>query len=215
MSRENRSEAKTAVHLRGLKKYLQANEQPIMNIPGIWDNGEQDRSTACDIVLTNQRLLGYYLVSFPRERLFLDALQLSAVRAVTLRQKNFEPVFREIMVSSNQRRVYIRAPRRKIEALNTALRSAIEQTVPTATITFAANEVDLPVEQAPVYGRQEVRRPFEGSALSVSMLFTGGLFLEVLGILLWMGMHSAQAGVPLFIAGFVSWLAAILLRKKR
>src|SRR5260370_6890339 len=65
---------KITASLKGLHDHLQKDEQPIINIPGIWDNGQQNRSTACDIVLTNHPLLGYYKVSFPPERLFLDTL---------------------------------------------------------------------------------------------------------------------------------------------
>jgi hypothetical protein len=211
LPKETNTSAKIPASLKGLRDHLQENEQLIINIPGIWDNGQPDRSTACDIVLTNQRLLGYYKVSFPRERLFLDALPLSAIRAVVLQQKK-EPIFREITVSANDRKVYIRSQRQKIEALNMALRSTIEQNVANTNVRFATAEAD---RQAPVSRLQEISKPIEGSPLNITVLFTGGLFLEVLGILLWSGTHSAQIGVPLVIAGFISWLAAMFLRKRR
>src|SRR5690348_9063486 len=113
--------------LKGLRNNLQTDEQPLFSVPAIWDGGQGQHSTPCDIVVTNQRVFGYYYVSFPRERLFLDALPLKSIRAVSLRQKSFEPLFRELLVSNSQRRIYIRAPRQKIESLNEALRSAIEQ----------------------------------------------------------------------------------------
>ena len=96
--------------LKGLRNNLQADEQPLFSMPAIWDGGQGQRATLCDIVVTNLRVFGYFYVSFPRERLFLDALPLKSLRAISLRQKSFEPIFRELLVSSDQRRVYIRAP---------------------------------------------------------------------------------------------------------
>lgn len=206
--------SKAVARLKGLNKHLQNDEEPVMSIPGIWDNGQTDHSTACDIVLTNQRIFGYYFVSFPRERLFLDALPLATIRAVTLRQKNFEPIFRELMVSSAERKVYIRAPRQKIEMLNEALRVAIAGHTSNTGATFAATEPEQ-AKQPPIYGRQEIRRQFENSPLGITTLFSGGLLLEVVGAMLWSIMHSAQIGLPLIVAGFVAWLSAILLRRKR
>lgn len=205
---------KITVSLKGLRDHLQENEQPIINIPGIWDNGQQNRSTACDIVLTNQRLLGYYKVSFPRERLFLDTLPLSSIRTVILQQKK-DPVFRELMVGTTDRKVYIRSPRQKIELLNTALQSTIEQNVANISAKFETAGAEQQGAQSLIQERPGMRQPMPDSPLNITLLFTGGLFLEVLGILLWSGTHSAQIGVPLVIAGFVSWLAAMFLRKKR
>src|ERR1051326_3130083 len=114
--------------LKGLQAHLQPGEEPIFTIPGIWDAGESQRSIACDIVVTNQRVFGYYFVTFPRERLFLDALALDAITNVALRQKSFEPVFRELLISDGTRKVYIRSSRQKIEALYSTLRSTIKST---------------------------------------------------------------------------------------
>src|SRR5438876_1990320 len=117
-------------HLKGLRTHLLQDEEPLLTVPAIWDSGHDQRSMPCDVVLTNKRLFGYVYVTFPRERLFLDALTLNEIKAVTFRQKTFEPVFRELLVRGGQRKVYIRAPRRKIESLYEALRSAIEQYAP-------------------------------------------------------------------------------------
>jgi hypothetical protein len=204
---------KITASLKGLRDHLQENEQPIINIPGIWENGQQNHSTACDIVLTNQRLLGYYKVSFPRERLFLDTLPLSSIRMVILQQKK-DPVFRELMVGTTDRKVYIRSPRQKIELLNTALQSTIEQNVPNASAKFETAEAKQQGPQS-LQERPGMSQPMQSSPLNITLLFTGGLFLEALGILLWSSTHSAQIGTPLVIAGFVSWLAALYLRKKR
>jgi hypothetical protein len=205
---------KITASLKGLRDHLQENEQPIINIPGIWDNGLQNRSTACDIVLTNQRLLGYYKVSFPRERFFLDTLPLSSIRMVTLQQKR-EPDLRELLVRTGNREVYIRSSRQKIEVLNTALHSAIEQDESDASTNFETAGATQQETQPQTHERQEMHKPMSDAPLNITLLFTGGLFLEVLGALLWSSTHSAQIGAPLVIAGFVSWLVAMLLRKKR
>lgn len=186
----------------------------MINIPGIWENGQQNNNTACDIVLTNQRLLGYYKVSFPRERLFLDALPLSTILTVVLHPKK-DPVFRELLVGTADQKVYIRSSRPKIEVLNTALQSAIKQNVSNASTRFETAGAEQQRPQSLTRERPGMRQPMQSSPLNITLLFTGGLFLEVLGILLWSGTHSAQIGLPLVIAGFVSWLAAMFLRKKR
>lgn len=201
--------------LKGLRNHLQDGEMALATIPAIWDSGQHGHSTACDIVLTNQRLLGYYFVSFPRERLFLEAVQLTSITGISLRQKTFEPVFREMMVSDGQRRVYIRAPRQKIETLYEALRSAIERYAPDAEAASEAEPASEPARPAPVYGRQDIRAPFENSFLAIILLFVGGLVLEIGGALLWAALHSSQAGLPLCIAGFIAVLTAILLRRQR
>src|SRR6516164_10058554 len=126
MQPKNAIANKILKHLKGLSNHLQADEEPLFTVPAIWDSGQDQRSMPCDVVLTNQRLFGYVYVTFPRERLFLDALTLTEIKVVTFRQKTFEPVFRELLVSDGQHKVYIRAPRKKIEKLYEALQSAME-----------------------------------------------------------------------------------------
>ena len=203
--------------VKGLRDHIEPEEQPIINIPAFWDNGQQGRSIACDVVVTNQRLLGYYLVRFPRERLFLDALPLTTIRAVTLRQKSFEPVFREIMVRGEDRVVYIRAPRQKIETLFASLQTTLEASTPTTTTkaTIASEEDGDARHAAPAYERQTIRQPFEGSSLNITILLAGGILLEILGILFWSITHSAQIGLPLVGAGFIVWLTGILVRRQQ
>ncbi len=206
---------KILTRFKGLRSQIQAGEEPLFTIPAIWDSGQGQRSMPCDVVLTNQRLFGYVYVTFPRERLFLDALSLAKITAVTLRQKTFEPVFRELLVSEGQRKIYIRAPRQKIESLYEALRSAIEQYVP-GTQPALENEEESAVAQAPPsYGRQEIRTSFERSPLAITLLFIGGLLLEIGGAALWAITRSEQIGLPLIIAGFVAVLTAILVRRQR
>jgi hypothetical protein len=211
---------KTAEHIlmqvKGLNAYLQPDEQPLLALPAIWENGREKRGTPCDVIITDQRLLGYYRVSFPRERLFLDALPLAQIRNVSLREKSFEPIFRELMVSANQRKVYIRAPRQKIEQLYAELRSAIE--------TYAHNPASEPELEsgsapeetvpAPVFGRQEIRTEFERSNTAIMLLFVAGVVLEIGGALLW-GSIGQSIGLPLCIAGFVMVFAAIVQRRQQ
>jgi len=206
---------KILARLKGLGNQMQAGEEPLFTIPAIWDAGQGQRSMPCDVVLTNQRLFGYVYVTFPRERLFLDALSLANIKAVTLRHKTFEPVFRELLVRDGQRRVYIRAPRQKIENLYEALRSAIELYAPGTRPVLESEELrdDAPV--TPTYGRQEIRTTFERSPLAIILLFIGGILLEIGGVVLWTVTQSLQTGLPLFIAGFAAVITAILVRRQR
>ena len=213
MQQKNATADKILSQLKGLRNHLQPGEEPIFTVPAIWDNGQAQRSMPCDVVLTNQRLFGYVYVTFPRERLFLDALSLTEIKAVTLRQKTFEPVFRELLVRDGQRKVYIRAPRKKIESLYEALRSAMEQYAPKAKPAIEHEETSNVNETAPSFGRQEIRTTFERSPLAIILLFIGGLILEIGGIVLWTATQSSQIGLPLIVAGFVAVITAILVRR--
>ncbi len=215
MQQKNETAEKILTHLKGLRNHLQAGEEPLFTVPAIWDSGQEQRSMPCNIVLTNQRLFGFVYVTFPRERLFLDALSLTAIKAVTFRQKTFEPVFRELLVSDGQRTIYIRAPRQKIESLYNALRSAIEQYAPHAQPTLEHEEASHANETTPAFGRQEIRAPFERSPLAITLLFIGGLLLEIVGATLWAVTQSTQIGLPLIVAGFVAVITAILVRRQR
>lgn len=209
---------KILAQVKGLSNSLQSDEQPLLTLPVIWDSGQDKRSTACDVILTNQRLIGYYFVSFPRERLFLDAFPLTKIRNVAIRQKSFEPLFRELLVSDGQRKIYIRAPRQKIETLYAELRSAIETYASVNETAFeenAANEQTTTTPPvAPVYGRQEIKTSFESSNIAIVLLFMGGLLLEIGGALLWTTV-GPTIGLPLCIAGFVLVFAAIVQKRQR
>jgi hypothetical protein len=210
---DTRTAKKILSSLKGLQNHLQPGEQPLLNIPAFWDSGQGQRSTPCDVVLTNQRLLGYAFVTFPRQHLFLESLILSHITNVSLRQRTFDPLFRELFISDGQHKVYIRTSRQKIETLYAGLRSAIEEYAPGSG---AALEVQSPETRvAPVYGRQDIRMPFESSPLAITMLFIGGLIMEISGVLIWSGSHSAQAGLPLCAAGFMAVMTAILVRRQR
>jgi len=221
--------------LKGLRNHMQAGEEPLTTIPAIWDSGQEQHSMPCDVVLTNQRLIGYVFVTFPRQRLFLEAVSLKAITAVSLRHKSFEPLFRELLVSEGQRKVYIRAPRQKIECLYQALRTALEQISPSinrdtyppdraATHTAGPPQSAHDVEVSdgvndehvrPVFGRQEIRGEFQRSPLAITLLFTGGLLLEITGAVLWAITQDIQAGLPLFVAGFIAVLIAFMIRRQR
>ena len=215
MQQKNATADKLLKRLKGLRNHLQPGEEPIFTVPAIWDNGQAQRSMPCDVVLTNQRLFGYVYVTFPRERLFLDALSLTEIKAVTFRQKTFEPVFRELLVRDGQRKVYIRAPRKKIESLYEALRSAMEQYAPKAQPALEHKETSHIKETAPSFGRQEIRTTFESSPLAIILLFIGGLILEIGGIVLWTATQSTQIGLPLIVAGIVAVITAILVRRQK
>ena len=128
--------------LKGLRAQMREDELPLFSIPAIWENATDHQSNACDLVLTNQRLFGYIYTTFPRERLFLDALELAAITAVSIRQKNFNAMFRELLVSDNKKRIYIRATGKKIEETYTALRGAIAEHTPPISPTLAASTPD-------------------------------------------------------------------------
>ncbi len=218
MSNKTSTAEKILAQIKDLRNHLQPDEQPLLALPAIWDGGQEKKSTACDVILTNQRLLGYYFVSFPRERLFLDALTLTKIRNVAVRQKNFEPLFRELLVSEEQRKVYIRAPRQKIETLYAELRSSIETYASTTETAYEGEAENKPIETtapvAPVYGRQEIKIAFESSHIAIVLLFIGGLGLEIGGAILWATVGEA-IGLPLCIAGFVLVFVAIVQRRQR
>jgi hypothetical protein len=214
MQPKNETADKILSHLKGLRSHMQAGEEPLFSVPAIWDSGPEQRSMPCDVVLTNQRIFGYVYVTFPRVRLFLDALSLPTIKAVTLRQKTFEPVFRELLVSDGQRKVYIRAPRKKIESLYKALHAAMEQYAPNAQAIHEHEESSHVNKATPSFGRQEIRTTFERSPMAIILLFIGGLILEIGGIVLWTVTQSSQIGLPLIIAGFVAVITAILVRRQ-
>jgi hypothetical protein len=231
-SSKNKIAERILGQLKGLRERMQPGEEPLLDIPGIWDRkvveagetGEAGSSMACDIVLTNRRLMGYAYTAFPRERVFLDAIPLVEITAVSLRHKTFEPMFRELLVRSRERKVYVRTSRRHVEALYEGLRSAIEEYAPQAQSALeqekslpGASEVAEPGTRrpAPVYGRQDIRTAFESSPLAITLLLVGGLALEVIGILAWVITKSAQTGGPLFFAGLLCVIFSIIVKRQQ
>jgi len=215
MRPQNVTTDKIIKQLKGLSNYLLPGEEPLFTVPAIWDSGQEQRSVPCDVVVTNQRIFGYYFVTFPRERLFLDALNLAEIKVVTFRQKTFEPVFRELLVSDGQHKVYIRAPRKKLERLYEALQSAIERYGTNVQPEVQNEETEPTNATTAAFGRQEIRTTFERSPLAITLLFIGGLILEIGGVVLWTTTQSAPTGLPLIVAGFVAVITAFLVRRQR
>src|SRR5260221_1539152 len=215
MSSKTQPAGKILGRLKGLRTHMQADEVPFFTVPAIWDGGQGQRNMPCDLVLSNQCFLGYVYVSSPRERLFLSALALPTIQPVSWRPHTYEPVFRELLVSGGGRKIHIRAPRQKIESLYAALRSAIEQYAPNARPAHDDEVTNNTQHPAPTYGRQEIRTSFERSPLAITLLFVGGLLLEIGGGVLWAATQSPQTGLPLFIAGLVSVITAFLVRRQR
>src|SRR5438270_4423473 len=203
--------------VKGLRHQTQPGEEPRLAVPPIRDSGQEQHSTPCEVIVTTQRLLGYYSVHFPRKRLFLEELSLAALTTVSLRHKTYEPLFRELLVSEGHRKIYIRAPRRYIEALFAALRSATEQYVPAAQAAFEdkPEENTTGLSPGPVYGRQDIRSSFNRSPLAITLLFVGGIVLEILGFALWGATQSVQTGIPLFAAGLIAVLTATFIKRQR
>jgi len=217
-SSNTRSRENIFRRVRGLRNQMHADEVPLLAVPAIWDSGQGPRSVPCDVIVTNQRVMGYYSVTMPRKRLFLEDVELTSITAVSLRQKTFEPIFRELMVSAEQRKIYIRAPRRQIEALFAALREATAEYAPAEQPTFEDEQEKEPQNTprpAPVYGRQDIRTSFESSPLAITLLFVSGIVMEIVGVGLWAMTGSAQAGIPLFIAGLIAVLMATFAKRRR
>lgn len=207
--------------LKGLRAQMHEGELPLFSMPAIWENAGEHESNACDLVLTNQRLFGYIFTTFPRQRLFLDAVELAALKAVTIRQKSFELVFSELFVSDGRKRIYIRAPRKRVERAYLALRQALADYAPATSpaleegpATEARPGTTKATRGEPVYGRQQVRQPLERSPLGIALLLTGGLLLEAGGALLWAATGSSQTGGPLVLAGLVAVGCAFLARRQ-
>lgn len=213
-----RTTQKILARTKGLRQHLQPDEEPLLRVDAIWDNGQSQTSKPCNVIVTNQRLIGFEFVTFPRERLFLKNVPLDAMTSVTLRNRTYDPIFRELAVKYDGKTVYIRAPRKQIEALYTALRLATNtETAPpdfedeqrNTTAKRRANSVDT------IYGRQDIRAAFERSPLAITLLFVGGLVLELIGVAGWILTQNAQVGLPLFIAGFVAVVTATFVRRQR
>ncbi len=135
-STHSRAAQKILRRVKGLGDALQISEEPLLAIPAIWDNGNEGHSIPCEVIVTNQRLMGYYCVTFPRKRSFLAEVQLTSITAVTLRHRAFEPLFRELLVREGSRKLYIRATRRYSEELYAAVRSASEHYVAGTAVSF-------------------------------------------------------------------------------
>jgi hypothetical protein len=218
-SQQIRAAEKILKRVKHLRDHMQPGEIPLLAIPAIWDSGKEQSSVPCEVIVTNQRLIGYYAVDFPRKRSFLEERPLSTITSVTLRHKTYEPLFRELMVRDGRSKLYVRAPRRKLEALYAALRSAIDQYLPVTSTAFEDTAPEQEKHSTPlqtsIFGRQDIRTSFSSSLLAIVILFVGGLALEVIAFGLWVVTQSIQVGLPLFVAGLAAVLTSILLRRQR
>lgn len=201
--------------LKGLSAQMREGEQPLFSIPAIWENATEKQSNACDLVLTNQRLFGYIYTTFPRERLFLDALELDKVTTVSLLQKSFAGGFRELLVRDRTQKIYIRATRKKIEDTYAALQSTLAEHAPAAHATLDKPTLNgEAAHPALVYSRQQVRQPLERSPLGITLLLVGGLLIEILGAIAWVVTGSLATGLPLFLAGLIAVGVATMARRQ-
>src|SRR5260370_7867209 len=121
MYKHSRTAEKIFRRARRIREQMQANEEPRLAVPAIWASGKEDRSTPCEVIVTNQRLMGYYSVNFPRKRIFLEDIQLNKISSVTLREKTFEPIFRELLVCEGPPKIYIHTPLPYIKPLYSPL----------------------------------------------------------------------------------------------
>ncbi|HTI13427.1 MAG TPA: hypothetical protein VL461_02505 [Dictyobacter sp.] len=204
---------------KGLREHLQPEEKPLLAVPAIWDGGQSKTSTACDVIITNQRVIAYFMRSFPKTFTFIDTLNLADLTAITFRQKSYEPVFRELQISNDQRKVFIRAPRQKLDALYTMLQFVTGRDAAPETTPTPPSEIDTEqpkTEKAsPIYGRQDIQRSFDYSPMAALLLFLGGIIFEVIAFLLWSSMHSLQISLPLFAAGLIAVIASIRIRRQQ
>ncbi len=206
--------AKILKRFKRLEEHLEPGELALRNQPAIWESEQSGRGQACDVILTNRRLLGYYQVRIPRERLFLEALSLQAISTVTLRERSHDPLFRELLISAGEQRVSIRGPIKPLEALYAALRHAIEEAREQGTATELAAESEG-ARPATLYGRQALGGSFERSPLGIALLFAVGLLLEILAAFLWIAGNDLSTSLPPFIAGVVATLTAILVYRQQ
>ncbi len=217
----NKNIQKILSRCKGLPKQLQAGEEPVLAIPAIWHSSTHAHSEACEVILTNQRLIGFYCKRFPSEKLFFDALHLSDITHVTLRQQTYKPVFRELLVSAGMLNVSLRAPRQQSEVLYSALRTAT--TTPHHEHDEQGSRGEKPEvsaasassQPAPLYRREAVRTAFDTSPLAIMLLFVSGIVLEIVGAILWLLTQSSQVGLPLCGAGFVAVMVAIVQARHR
>lgn len=209
--------------IKGLRDHLQPDEEPLVTIPGIWDGTPTDeserRTTTCEIIVTNQRVLGYMYTKFPRERLFLESFSLKSITNLAFRQRSFDPLFRELSLSNDTQTAYIRSSREKIELLYQEIQSAITTYAPhvtSSTPSSSDTSEEVTARPAPVYERKTIRTTFEQSSLGITALFVGGLLLEIIGIIAWSLARSAQVGLPLCLAGFLAvFIATLSVRQRR
>ncbi len=211
---------------RSLQSHLLPDEEPLSSHPVIWKS-QQHGGLACDAILTNRRLLGYYQVRFPRRRLFLEAIPLEEIISVTQRDPQSKSLLHELLIIAKQDRVLLRAPRRVIENLYDALHhlSASEgesKTQKTATAESASvsaqtdgAEPDRASVHSPRFARQQLTGSAGHSPAGIALIFACGLILEIIAVFLWQTTSSLATSLPPFGAGLLAILTAILVYRQR
>ncbi|WP_069803082.1 hypothetical protein [Thermogemmatispora onikobensis] len=195
---------------RGLQAHLEPGEEPLESRPVIW-HSQQHGSVACDVILTNRRLLGYYQVQFPRSRFFLEAIPLTEITAITLRSPQSKPLLHELLISSGQGAVLLRAPRRVIEGLYDSLHRLGGETGPEPE-QVGAGPARVP---SPRFDRQQLAGSAEHSPAGIALLFACGLILEIIAVFLWLTTGSLATSLPPFVTGLLTVLTAILVYRQR
>jgi hypothetical protein len=120
---------KLLTRFKGLREHLREGELPLYSTPVIWENATAQQTQACDLLLTNQRLFGYIPTTFARSHAFVDDLELASIKVVSLRKKSHEVMFRELLVSDGDKKIYLRATRKKIEETYETIRAVITEHV--------------------------------------------------------------------------------------
>src|SRR5437879_8705217 len=108
MYTHSRTAEKIFRRARRLREQMQTNEEPLLAVPAIWDSGKEQRSVPCEVIVTNQRLIGYYAVDFPRKRSFLEEHSLSTITSVTLCYKTYESLYRKLLSRYGDHTLYVR-----------------------------------------------------------------------------------------------------------
>nr|BBH92704.1 hypothetical protein KTA_09030 [Thermogemmatispora argillosa] len=219
MTAHSASNAQTVRRLlrrfRGLQAHLLPDEEPLASHPVIW-NSQQHGRVACDAILTNRRLLGYYQIRFPRPRLFLEAIPLEAITSITLRSPQSKPLLHELLIISGQRRVLLRAPRRVIENLYDALQRLSESERASQTTESAQTDGEEPDRALPPrFARQPLASSAEHSPAGIAVIFACGLILEIIAVFLWQTTGSLATSLPPFGAGLLAVVTAVLVYRQR
>ncbi|WP_376795065.1 TRIC cation channel family protein [Thermogemmatispora sp.] len=204
---------------RGLQAHLQPGEEPLGSRPVIWHSQEHG-AVACDVILTNRRLLGYYQTRFPRSRLFLEAIPLQEITSLTQRIPQSKSLLHELLIISGQGQVLLRAPRRSIEQLCEAIRllkeGASQEREAASSSAVAAGGEEEPEREPPLrLARQQLVGSAERSPAAIAAIFACGLILEIIAVFLWATTGSLATSLPPFGAGLLAVLTAILVYRQR
>lgn len=217
MAAQQQQAKKILTRIKGLAGHLEEGETPLQNLPAIWDGAQKAHSETCEVIITNKRIIGYYYRSFPREKLFLDALNLEDITQIARQPRSYSPIFQQLEISTSQRKIYIRAPHQQIALLCQALEEATNLPLQELKATEKAKvaKTSLKPASSETKTTEPKRISFEESPLGITLLFAGGIILEFLGLWAWTSTNSSAVGMPICIAGFVAVAAAIFIRRQQ